>query len=472
MDIGLMLEDSTGSFNWHLRGYLGFMLAGAKPEYKVSFAYMPSYEMNILGTQRDALYAGIGAWVEQKINNDFSLFANVNVNAGGNSWIYEAALGVNYKIGGNYAKIEISENVIKNQDDYKNRVSLVGRQENQPYKKTDKNIIVGAETQTFPNKRIDRPMTDSELYFENIRIEVEEQKFDNKVSAGDQVSREEELNHQQLILQLKAQQEKVEKENAARKAKIEAQKAEIEAQKAIQTQTQIQGQAPIPQRRPDGTPIPAQNRVERREEIISGSGETVIIRQGVRERIAIQKEEIIDYEDELDDEDMDDIYGEITTDEEDFDISPIIPAAAAKAKALPATPAPAPRQQAAAQTTKPRPAPITAAQADSFTEYESRSFKVTVCVFSQGSYVISKFSQNDIAAVVEDVKKYNYTKISIVINRASRRIDEILNENRARALYEQFYKSGIDIKKLDYINEDADTSNGNKGVVIIDYINQ
>ncbi|MDR3048781.1 MAG: autotransporter domain-containing protein [Elusimicrobiota bacterium] len=448
-NFGVMLEDSTGTFNWHLRGYFGFVLFGQRPEYKMSFAYMPNYEMEIWGTDIPSVYIGAGAWVERKIGQDFSIFASGDVNTGEGSWIYAASLGVSYRIGGNYNQIKTSEDIMRSED-YKNQVSFVNEEmfagkkaQDMPYKTTDRNVVVGAETQIFVD---DETLSlesgePSELYNNDIRIEVEEQKFENKVRSGDQISREEKLAHERRLEYLKVQAQKEAQIQAQRQSEKEA--ADLAAAAAQAQYT-----------RAAASSVSNKDRRALANRIKESDDDIVVVRDGIND---------ID----IDDADMN-LY-EIPAEEAVIVSQPSASAASSKSKVKAARSA---AQKESARAADTFDALQSIAAKDNLVEYEEKSFKSAICVFDKGSYALSNVKKLDIKEVATQIKKYNYTKVSVIINKGARAIDKVLSENRARVIYEELYKNGIDIRKLDYINEPSDSANGDKGVIIIDYITQ
>ncbi|MDR0823122.1 MAG: autotransporter domain-containing protein, partial [Endomicrobium sp.] len=452
-NIGIMLEDSTGTFNWHVRGYLGFVLAGSRPEYQISFAYMPNYEMDIWGTNIPDFYLGAGAWIEQRIGESLSIFANGDVNAGDGAWNYAISLGVSYRVGGNYNQLKTSEDIMRS-GEYKNKVSLVGRDnyaapksKSLPYKTTDKNVVVGAETQVFNQNtqesieviEIDRQPSD--IYNNDVRIEVEEQNFENKVKSGDEITSEERAAHQRRLAQLQVL--------ARRDAQIQAQK-QVEKEAAAQA-AEAQGQAEIISDSAVSTSVDEKSR-RALAKSIKESDDAIVVLRSPQGSIA----EV--------DADMD-LYEIISTDEED-DIVIQSPRYSSSRNQDYADEAVESRNRRAAVSE------IKVIDRDNIVSYEEKGIKTVICVFDKGSYALSNSKKIDIKNIASQIKRYNYTKVSVIINKGSRTIDKVLNENRARVIYEELYKNGIDIRKLDYINEASDTKNGDRGVIIIDYIAQ
>ncbi|MDR0485393.1 MAG: autotransporter domain-containing protein, partial [Elusimicrobiota bacterium] len=201
-NIGLMLEDSTGSFNWHFKGYTGFFLAGSRPEFETAFVNLPNNKMNTWGTENANIYAGASAWIQYQISDDFSAYINADVKGAKRMLEYAASLGLNYRIGGSYDKLEISEEAARERKAAEAREAAA--------RKRGTGFVAGAETgetQEEAANRKAREVYEGALYDLDVRIEMEEKLYANKINSGDNISKVELAEHRKLIEDLKSQRE-------------------------------------------------------------------------------------------------------------------------------------------------------------------------------------------------------------------------------------------------------------------------
>ncbi|MDR1952593.1 MAG: autotransporter outer membrane beta-barrel domain-containing protein [Elusimicrobiota bacterium] len=103
LSIGVKVGDSGGNFKWYGKTYLGYIIVGNSKEYEISFQ-----NDNMGGGRRGdvrsydekRIFAGIGGGTEWNVNNDVSLYANVESIIGNDNYGYFATIGVNFKYGG------------------------------------------------------------------------------------------------------------------------------------------------------------------------------------------------------------------------------------------------------------------------------------------------------------------------------------------------------------------------------------
>jgi predicted outer membrane repeat protein len=100
-NIGIGLGDSGGKFKWNAKFYAGYIIIGNSTEYEISFISdsLNKSRRNIKSFDEGRLYAGLGIGADFELNKDVSVFANADITNGGQSYGYNANLGLNVKIG-------------------------------------------------------------------------------------------------------------------------------------------------------------------------------------------------------------------------------------------------------------------------------------------------------------------------------------------------------------------------------------
>jgi outer membrane autotransporter protein len=96
---GAKIEKKQDKLTYFGKGYLGFLLAGAKPEYNASvkISDTKSKASTIEGSGQQAVYLGLGAGIDYAISQAFSLFANMDTKINADIFDYQGNVGASLK---------------------------------------------------------------------------------------------------------------------------------------------------------------------------------------------------------------------------------------------------------------------------------------------------------------------------------------------------------------------------------------
>ena len=96
---GVKLANKQDKLSYFGKGYLGFLLAGAKPEYNssVKISETKSLSSTVEGSEQQAVYLGLGAGIDYAISNAVSLFANIDTKVNADIFDYQGNVGASFR---------------------------------------------------------------------------------------------------------------------------------------------------------------------------------------------------------------------------------------------------------------------------------------------------------------------------------------------------------------------------------------
>ncbi|MDR0485571.1 MAG: autotransporter domain-containing protein, partial [Elusimicrobiota bacterium] len=95
--LGVKAYGSKDKLSWNGKWNLGFLLAGSKPKYDISFSGAKNAVMAIYGSDEGIISMGIGAGAQYQIKDTAAVFASIDANFGANSSFYFVSLGVHFQ---------------------------------------------------------------------------------------------------------------------------------------------------------------------------------------------------------------------------------------------------------------------------------------------------------------------------------------------------------------------------------------
>ncbi|MDR1951960.1 MAG: OmpA family protein [Elusimicrobiota bacterium] len=104
MTLGLGVEDNGPNFRWRGRIYGGYVMTGAKAEYKTEFIQLGE-SMNVNSVEEKDAFFGITAGTEYNFTDRVSAFVNLDFNKADDLTAYYASIGAGYKIGSKTKRI-------------------------------------------------------------------------------------------------------------------------------------------------------------------------------------------------------------------------------------------------------------------------------------------------------------------------------------------------------------------------------
>jgi uncharacterized protein with beta-barrel porin domain len=96
--LGVKIENTNESkLSWNAKGYLGTLLSGAKPEYKVKPEAQGATSYSLNATEESRIFIGLGAGIKYVLTQNISINLGVDLNFAAGYSAYLGSLGASYK---------------------------------------------------------------------------------------------------------------------------------------------------------------------------------------------------------------------------------------------------------------------------------------------------------------------------------------------------------------------------------------
>ncbi|MDR0823049.1 MAG: OmpA family protein, partial [Endomicrobium sp.] len=89
--------------------------------------------------------------------------------------------------------------------------------------------------------------------------------------------------------------------------------------------------------------------------------------------------------------------------------------------------------------------------------------RLIVAKFSQKEYKVNAQSQRILKVLAEEIKKSRYMRV-IVISKSSRSVRMELAARRAKSVYDELYKNGVNIDRMEYVDIGLEEVSKNLGL--------